>query len=374
MPNYPRFSAPVRKSPPSMISDDALSFLKRLVETPSPSGFEEANAQHFRDYVAPFADEVHTDRHGNVIAAVNPKGETRIMLSGHIDEIGFLIHHIADEGFCYFRPIGGHDTVVIVGQRVVVHTAKGPVPGVIGKKPIHLLTPEEREKGGKVEYHDLWIDLGATGGKDEVAESGVQIGDCVTYAVGYTSLLGDRITARALDNRIGAWVVAEALRRVKDLHPQAAVFAVASVQEEIGLRGARTAAYGIDPHIGIAVDVSFATDFPSMDKRKVSELKLGKGPGILRGANANRRLADHLVKTATDAEIPYQLSINPAGTGTDANAIQVSRAGVTTGLVDIPLRYMHTPCEMVSLSDADNAAELLARACAKIGAEDNWIP
>ena len=356
-----------------MISDSALSFLKRLLETPSPSGFEEANAQHFRDYVAPFADTVETDRHGNVIAAVNPDAKVRVMLSGHIDEIGFLIHFISDEGYLYFRPIGGHDTVVIVGQRVTVHTSNGSVPGVIGKKPIHLLTAEERDKG-KVELHDLWIDLGVTGGKEEVAAAGVQIGDYATYTVGFQQLLGDRIAARALDNRIGAWVVAEALRRVKELNPQVGVFAVASVQEEIGLRGARTAAFGIDPQIGIAVDVSFATDYPSMDRRKVSELKLGKGPGILRGANANRKLADFLVKTATDSEIPYQLSIAPNGTGTDANAIQISRAGVTTGLVDVPLRYMHTPCETIALSDADNAAELLARACANLTTEDNWIP
>ncbi len=356
-----------------MISDSALDFLKRLLETASPSGFEEANAAHFREYVTPFADRVETDRHGNVIASVNPGAPVRVMLSGHIDEIGFLIHHIADEGYCYFRPIGGHDTVVIVGQRVTVHTANGPVPGVIGKKPIHLLTPEERDKG-KVELHDLWIDLGVTGGKDEVAAAGVQIGDCVTYAVGFQQLLGDRIAARALDNRIGAWVVAEALRRVRELAPQVGVFAVASVQEEIGLRGARTAAYSIDPQIGIAVDVSFATDYPSMDKRKVSELKLGKGPGILRGANASRKLSDFLIKTATDSEIPHQISISPAGTGTDANAIQVSRGGVTTGLVDVPLRYMHTPCEVIALSDADNAAELLARACAKLQTGDNWIP
>jgi len=356
-----------------MISDSALDFLKRLLETASPSGFEEANAAHFREYVTPFADRVETDRHGNVIASVNPGAPVRVMLSGHIDEIGFLIHHIADEGYCYFRPIGGHDTVVIVGQRVTVHTANGPVPGVIGKKPIHLLTPEERDKG-KVELHDLWIDLGVTGGKDEVAAAGVQIGDCVTYAVGFQQLLGDRIAARALDNRIGAWVVAEALRRVRELAPQVGVFAVASVQEEIGLRGARTAAYSIDPQIGIAVDVSFATDYPSMDKRKVSELKLGKGPGILRGANASRKLSEFLIKTATDSEIPHQISISPAGTGTDANAIQVSRGGVTTGLVDVPLRYMHTPCEVIALSDADNAAELLARACAKLQTGDNWIP
>jgi endoglucanase len=294
------------------------------------------------------------------------------MLAGHIDEIGFLVHYVSDDGCCYFRPIGGHDTVVLVGQRVVIHTRKGPVNGVIGKKPIHLLTEEER--GKKVELQDLWIDIGATGGKDEVLEAGVRVGDPATYAYGYTPLLGDRAAARAFDNRIGAWVVAEALRRVKGMNPKAAVYSVATVQEEIGLRGARSSAYGIDPHIGIAVDVTFASDFPSMDKRKVSELNLGKGPTILRGANASRKLADFMIDLAEKKSIPYQLEATPGGTGTDANAMQISRAGMTTGLVGVPLRYMHTPGEIISLSDADNAAQWLAETCAAIGPEDDWTP
>jgi endoglucanase len=356
----------------SLIPDSALDFLKRLVETPSPSGFEEANAAHFREYVAPFADRVTTDPMGNVIAAVNPEGSPRVMLAGHIDEIGFLIHYISDDGCCYFRGIGGHDNVVLVGQRVVIHTNQGPVPGVIGKKPIHLLTDEER--GKKVDMADLWIDIGATGGREEVLAAGVRVGDPATYEYGYTPLLGDRAAARAFDNRIGAWVVAEALRRVKELNPKAAVFAVATVQEEVGLRGARTSAYGIDPHVGIAVDVTFATDYPSMDKRKVSELSLGKGPTILRGANANRKLADHMIRLAEEKSIPHQLEATPGGTGTDANAMQISRAGMITGLVGVPLRYMHTPGEIISLSDADNAAEWLAVTCASLGSGDDWTP
>jgi tetrahedral aminopeptidase len=204
--------------------------------------------------------------------------------------------------------------------------------------------------------------------------AGVQVGDPAVYADGVVELIGDRIAARGVDNRVGAWVVAEALRRVKELNPKAAVFAVATVQEEIGLRGARSSAYGVDPHIGIAVDVTFATDFPSMDKRTTSEVKLGGGPGILRGANASRKLADHLVATAEKNNIPYQIQATPAGTGTDANAIQISRAGVTTGLVEVPLRYMHTPCEIISLADADQVAELLAQVCATFGPDDDWTP
>lgn len=354
-----------------MITDSALAFLQRLVETPSPSGFEEPNAAHFRDYVADFADSVTTDALGNVIAAVNPEGSPRVMLAGHIDEIGFLIHYIDDNGYCYFRPIGGHDLSNLIGQRVTIQTSSGPVPGVIGKKPIHLLKADER--GKPVELEDLWIDVGCTS-RAETLDAGVRVGDPATYAYGMTRLVGDRITARALDNRVGAWVVAEALRRVKALHPQAAVFAVATVQEEIGLRGARTSAFGVDPDVGIAVDVTFATDFPSMDARKTSELKLGAGPAILRGANANRRLGDRLIETAEAAAIPHQLEAEAGGTGTDANAMQISRAGMAAGLVGVPLRYMHTPCEVISLADADNAAELLARTCASLKPGESWIP
>jgi tetrahedral aminopeptidase len=356
----------------SMISDAALAFLERLVTTPSPSGFEGPNSANFREYVAPFADSVTTDPMGNVIAVVNPEGSPRVMLAGHIDEIGFLVSYINDEGYLYVRGIGGHDNSVIIGQRVTVHTADGPVEGVIGKKPIHVLTAEER--GKPVELYDMWVDLGVTGGRDEVAAAGVRVGDPVTYAVGMTRLLGDRITARAVDNRIGAWVVAEALRRVREHNPQAAVFAVATVQEEIGLRGAHTSAYGIAPHVGIATDVTFATDFPSMDKRRFSELKVGGGPTILRGANANRALADRMISLAEENEIPYQLEATPGGTGTDANAMQISRAGMITGLVGVPLRYMHTPCELISLSDAHYAAELMALTCASLRADEDWTP
>jgi tetrahedral aminopeptidase len=353
------------------MTENARAFLMQMLQTASPSGFEEKNAAHYRNYVSTFADSVTTDRMGNVIAGVNPTGSPRVMLAGHIDEIGFLIHWISDEGFLYFRPIGGHDPVNIVGQRVTVHTRTGEVPGVIGKKPIHMTSAEDR--GKKIELEDLWIDLGVSS-KDEALATGVQVGDFAVYDVPVTPLVGDRMAARAFDNRVGAWVVAEALRRVKEMNPSAAVFAVATVQEEIGLRGAKTSTFGVDPEIGIAVDVTFATDFPSMDKRKTSEVKLGGGPGVLRGANASRKLADRICSVAEGAKIPVQIQATPGGTGTDANAMQISAAGVTTGLVEVPLRYMHTPCEIISLSDADQCAELLAQVCASLKTGEDWTP
>jgi endoglucanase len=242
---------------------------------------------------------------------------------------------------------------------------------VIGKKPIHVMTPDERTKAPLLE--GLWVDVGAVN-RTETIDAGIQLGDAITIDAGFTRLVGDRAAARAFDNRVGAWAVAEALRRVKILQPEAAVFAVATVQEEVGLRGAKTSAYGINPQIGIAVDVTFATDFPSMDKRLHPDVKLGGGPTILRGANANRKLADRLVEQAVEYKIPHQIEVYGGGTGTDANAMQVNRAGMITGLVGIPLRYMHTPCEIVSLSDADNAAELMARAAASVKPGESWIP
>jgi endoglucanase len=355
-----------------MISDESYAFLTRMLETASPSGFEERNAANVREYADAFADSIETTPMGSVIAAVNPAGSPRVMLAGHIDEIGLLIHYIDDAGYCYFRTIGGHDLVNNVGQRVLVHTRRGPVAGVIGKKPVHLIPADER--GKKVELEDLWIDIGVTGGRDETLSAGVQVGDCATIDVGVTRLRGDRIAARAVDNRIGAWVVLEALRRVKSLAPRAAVFAVATVQEEIGIRGAGPAAFTVAPDVAIAVDVTFATDFPSMDKRKTSEIQLGKGPALLRGANANRKLADHILDIAQQQSIPLQIQATPGATGTDAGPIQIARGGIVTGLVEVPLRYMHTPCEVISLGDADALADLLAAVCASLTPEDDWIP
>ena len=355
-----------------MISDAALAFLEQLLETPSPSGFEREIRAKIAAYVAPFADSVTVDPLGNLIASINPHGKPRILLQGHMDEIGLLIVHLSDEGNIYFKPIGGYDSSVLVGQRVNIHTAGGPVPGVIGRKPVHLMEGEERGKGGEI--RDLWIDIGTTGGKDEVKSAGVRVGDPATIASGLTRLIGDRIAARALDNRIGAWTVIEALRRVKHRHPKAAIFAATTVQEEIGLRGASTSAFGIAPDLGIAVDVTFASDTPNTDKRRVGDIKLGGGPTICRGAYCNRPLAERLETLAEENSIAFQHEAYPGGTGTDADALQNSRAGVAAGLIGIPLRYMHTPGEIISLADADNAAELIALTCASISANDDWTP
>jgi endoglucanase len=352
------------------MQEESFALLKRLVDTPGPSGYEQPVQRVYREAVRPYADEVTTDVLGNVIAARNPSGNPRVMLAGHADEIGFQIRYINDEGMLYFGPIGGHDAVVAVGQRVRVHTASGPITGVLGRRAVHLLEQDERSK--PVKLHELWIDIGA---KDrEAAEAVVQIGDCVTYAQELERLQGDVCTARSFDNKMGLFIVAEALRLLGGKTLAAAVYGVGTVQEEVGLRGAKTSAHFTEATVGLAVDVCHAMDFPGADKKRVGDLRLGRGPVITRGANINPKVFELLVRTAKEMDIPYQIEAAPAGTGTDANAMQVVRAGMATGLISVALRYMHTPCEVLDLNDVENAARLMAGFCERVTPDIDWTP
>jgi len=353
-----------------MMQQDSFDFLKRLVDTPSPSGYERQVQGVFRNRVAAYATDVRTDVLGNVYATVNPGGSPSIMLAGHADEIGFQVRYISDEGMLYFGSIGGHDAIVTVGQRVMVHTENGPVLGVLGRTAIHLLDSDERKKTPKLD--DLWIDIGANNKAD--AESVVAIGDCVTYDHELQRLRGDLCVARSFDDKMGVFIVAEALRLLAGMSIKATVIGVSTVQEEVGLRGARTSAYDVNPQIGIATDVGHSTDYPSSDKKKVGDVKLGSGPMITRGANINPVVFDLLVKTAKELEIPYQIQAAPGGTGTDANVIQLNRAGVATGLIEVPLRYMHTPNEIMNLDDIEKAARLMAGFCERVTADIDWTP
>lgn len=348
----------------------SFDFLKRLVDTPSPSGYEQRAQRVFRDRVAAYTKEIRTDVLGNVYATLNPGGSPRIMLAGHVDEIGFQVRYINDDGMLYFGSVGGHDTLITVGQRVTVHTTSGPVTGVLGRTAIHLLDPEERKKMPALD--DLWIDIGAKDKAD--AESVVAIGDCVTYQHELQRLRGDLCVARGFDDKMGVFIVAEALRLLTGKKLKAAVIGVSTVQEEVGLRGARTSAYDTDPQIGIATDVGHAVDYPGGDKKKVGDIRLGKGPMITRGANINPAVFDLFVKTAKELKLPYQIEAAPGGTGTDANVIQLNRAGVATGLISVPLRYMHTPNEIMNLNDIENAARLIAGFCERVTVKMNWTP
>lgn len=351
---------------------ESLAFLKDIVNTPSPSGFEERAAEVYRQYTKPFADKITTDVHGNVAAILNPDAEMRIMLAGHMDEIGFLIHYIGDDGLLYFSTIGGHDSVIPVGQRVWVH-GKERVAGVIGRKAIHLLKDEERKR--KPEIEDLWVDIGCS--SREEAEQYVSLGDPITYQYEFQHLKGDRATARGFDNKMGSFIVAEALRLLKEeggLDPNVGVYAVATVQEEIGLRGARTSSYWINAQSGLAVDVNHAIDYPSVSKTKYGQLDTGKGPSVMRGANANPIVFDLILEACKENNIPYQVDVTGGGTGTDGNAMQLNRAGMAVGIVGVPLRYMHTPVEVLSLTDVENCARLMASYCRKISADTDFTP
>lgn len=349
----------------------SLDFLKTLLETPSPSGYESGLQQIVRDYVADFADEVRTDLHGNVIVVKNPDAPLRVMLAGHCDQIGLIVQHIDDDGFLYVQPIGGWDPEMLIGQRMMVWSQGGPVPGVIARKPIHLLTEDERKQAPKMK--DLWLDVGAAG-KDEAAKA-VRIGDAVTVELCFRELRNDLAVSPAMDDKAGCWVVIEALRRAcRNKSLTCGLYAVSTVQEELGLRGARTSAFGIDPQVGVAVDVTHATDCPTIEKKEEGDVRLGRGPVIHRGPNMNPKVVERLIQAADRHKIAYQLAASAKATGTDANAIQVNRAGVAAGLVSIPNRYMHSPVEMVSLKDVDTAADLLARFAEGLNAKAEFTP
>jgi len=352
--------------------EESFQFLRQIVNTPSPSGYEWKAQAIFRDYAGRYADEVHTDVLGNAYAAINPEGYPRVMLSGHVDEIGFVVHYISDEGFIFFSPVGGHDSIVPVGHRVRIHTKHGPVLGVIGRKAVHLLSDEERRK--KPELSDLWIDIGATSKAE--AQERVRLGDPITYVDELQTLRGDFVTARGFDNKMGSFVVAEALRLLSEHRSElkCAVYAVSTVQEEVGLRGARTVAYEVDPQVAITVDVGHSIDYPGVDKKKHGEQVISKGPVVCRGSHINPLVFEMLVNTAEEKQIPYQIEVAGGGTGTDTDVIQLSRSGVATGLVSVPIRYMHTPCEILHLGDLENTVRLLAEFTLKVHAGINWTP
>jgi putative aminopeptidase FrvX len=353
---------------------ESLKFLEQLLDAPSPSGYEQPAQRVFREYVAPFCDELTTDVMGNVFGRIAGKGKNlpRVMIVGHTDEIGLQIKYIDDKGFLYFAAVGGVDAHLTAGKRVFVHTANGAVPGVIGKKPIHLMDNKDRETVVKLESQ--YIDIGA--GDKKEAQKLVRVGDAATFDSVFTRLHGDKVASRGFDDKAGCFVVAEVLRLVAASGKKLAVdlYGVSSVQEEIGLRGGTTSCYTINPDVGICVEVDFATDQPDVEKKHNGEVALGKGPILARGANINPHLFELLSKTADKEKIAIQHTATPRATGTDANVMQISRGGVATALVKIPLRYMHTSVETLSLSDLENAAKLVVATLGKITSKEEFIP
>jgi endoglucanase len=349
------------------------AFLEKLLDAPGPSGFEIEPARIWREEAETFADEVWADVTGNSVAAVNPGGKPRVMLAGHIDEIGLQITHIDEDGFLFIDEIGGWDSQVLVGQRVVVLSAEGKIPGVVGKKPIHLLKKEEQDKATKT--RDLWVDLGCKDAK-EVAELGVRVGDPMVIEGGMVHLAGDRIASRAIDNRIGAYVVLEAVRLLSSDPPDAGAMAVATIQEEIAYSGggARSSAFALEPEVALVVDVTFSTDVPDIEKKELGEHKIGGGPVLSRGSANHPVVFQRLVEAAEAERITYTLQAAPKATRTDADAIRFVRMGVPTGLISVPNRYMHSPNEIVSLDDLRSTAQLLASFIRRLSPETDFTP
>ena len=332
-------------------------FLQALLKARSPSGYEFEAQQVFDRFVQPHADAYSNDAMGNRLATLNPKGDPVVMFAGHMDELGLLLTYVNKSGYLYFSTIGGHDRGMIPGRRLVIQTKNGPVKGVTGKRAIHLMDEADRKK--VPELHDLWIDIGARSKEEALAR--VSLGDVATYDHEFEVLHGSICTARAFDNKVGAYISGEVLVRLASQRKKLAarVVSVATTQEEIGVRGATTAVYSVNPHIAIAVDVGHATDHPDCDNRKYGEFTLGGGPMICRGPNINPVIFDRLVACAEKLKMPYQIEADPRPTGTDARALQMGRGGVATGLVSVPLRYMHTPSEIVDLQDVENTVRLL---------------
>jgi putative aminopeptidase FrvX len=335
----------------------APELLQKLLTAPGPPGHERLAARVWREAAESFADEVATDKLGTTIARVNGRGEQPLMVVvGHIDEIALLVSHVSDKGYLHVVQSGGWDAQVLVGQRVEILTRDGVVPGVVGHKPPHLTNAEERKKA--VELKNLHVDIGAKDGDE--ARSMVAPGDQAVITAEPLDMPNGRVASRALDNRLGVFVAIEVARRVKEAGGGAGpVAGVAAAQEEIGAHGARVMAYGLEPDLAVVVDVTHATDAPGVDPGELGDHGLGSGPVITRGAIVNRAVIDLLDEVAATEGIECTTEASGRHTGTDADTVHLSRTGVPTAVVSIPLRYMHSPVELVDLADVEATIKLL---------------
>jgi putative aminopeptidase FrvX len=331
--------------------------LRRLLTAPGPSGYEQAPAAVFREACAKFA-EVTQDTLGSTVARVKGTGDGPLLaIVGHIDEIGLIVHHIDDDGYLWFTAVGGWDPIILVGQRLEIATRSGPVPGVVGKKPIHLMGDEDRRKVPELKH--LHVDIGAKDGDD--ARSMVRVGDVAVIAGEPVELPNDRVISRSMDNRLGCYVAYEAARLVAEAGGAPGdVCALAVAQEEITFAGARTTAFSLQPDLAVVVDVTFATDAPDTNEKEIGRHRFGTGPVLSRGATLDPRLFELLHEAGEAEEIPFTVTATARSTGTDADGMHAVRGGIPSAVVSIPLRYMHSPVEMVQLDDVQNAARLIA--------------
>lgn len=337
--------------------EESLTFLEKLINTPSPSGHEVRGQRVWLDYVGQFAEETFTDAYGNAVAILNKGGSPRVMLAAHADEIAMAVNFINPEGFIYVRKIGGVDPAITKAQRIVIHTRQGPVQGVVGNVAPHLAKEEGERKVPKM--HDLFIDIGVASRKE--AEALVRIGDPITLVDEFQLLRNDLAVSRAFDNRIGTFAVAEALRLLKesDQTLNAEVCAVSNIMEEVGLLGARQIAYSLKPDVAVVVDVTHATDYPTVSQVQHGDIKIGKGPAITHGGCNHSEVVARLESVAEAQHIELQHEAMSATSGTDTDVIFWTRGGIPSALVSLPNRYMHSPVELVSLKDLEKIPRLL---------------
>lgn len=342
----------------SRMRPESLQFLETLANTPSPAGYETRGQRVWMDYAAAFADETYHDAYGNCVAVANRGGSPRIMLAAHADEIAMTVTHVTEEGFLHVRRAGGVNPAITRARRAVIHTRGGPVSGVFGSVAPHLTKGDDKKEEPKI--HDLFLDIGAPSRAEALQR--VRIGDPVTLADRFEQLHGDLVVARALDNRVGTWAVAEALRRLVPERGRyaAEVCAVSNVQEEVGLLGARQIAYSLKPDVALVVDVTHATDIPTVDKRQHGDVRLGGGPTVTHGGCNHPGVVERIEQCATARGIVLQHEAMSATSGTDTDAIFWTRGGIPSALISLPNRYMHSPVEVVSLKDLDLIPDLLA--------------
>jgi endoglucanase len=350
---------------------DSKDFLHKLLLTPSPTGYEQPVQRIVRERMKKYADTVETDLHGNVLVGINTNASRKVMLAGHCDQIGLMVRHISSDGFIYVAALGGIDVGTLHAAKVTFHTEKGPIHGVIGRKPIHAQSAEERDRT-KNDIERIWIDIGAKNRKE--AEKRVQIGDVGTFELSILELGNGLICSPGLDDKVGLFIAMETLRVLSSKKLAVGLYAVSTVQEEIGLRGATTSTFGINPEVGIAIDVTHASDNPGNENSKAVPCKLGAGPAITSGPNSNPVVERMIKASAKKAKIPFQISPSPRPFGNDANAMQLSRGGVATLSLGIPNRDMHTQVEICSYKDLENSIKLLAHFISSITSRTDFRP
>ena len=353
--------------------EESLAFLKRLLDAPGPSGFEARVAQVWRAEAEGFCDEITHDVVGNSFAWVKsaaPEHAPTVVLMGHIDEIGFLITHIDPEGFLWFAPLGGWDDQVVVGQRIRILGRQRDVIGVIGKKASHLLKEEDRNKPTKLD--ELWIDIGAADFGE--AHHLVEVGDPAVIDSQFIQLTDDRCISRSMDNRVGSFVALEAARILASERCNAHVCAIASVTEEITFGGAYTAAFAVPSTVGIAIDLTHPTDYPGADKKRDHDARVGGGPVLTRGATLNDAVFYGLCDAAKSLNVPFTIQATGGSSGTDADPMVRTGPGTATGLISVPGRYMHSPNELVSLRDIEQAFRVLAAFVKTIDGNNDFRP